>query len=238
MEKPEAVAHCSYMKHFLLYLAFFLSAIAYAVGAFQKDEVALVFSIHQNRQIYEASIYGEPPQFAIWLEDPSSGSVKTVFVTYRTGHGDFEGKASVPVALPAWVGVFRKETGRNDLPTPRAPVDMAVTGATEKAAEITKELAVSKGSVWNYYIEVNVAGDFNPQFPSYQDNGVADPDGNGQPSLIYMGTIMAVEGERSIPKLIGRTEQMYFSKEIDPDLSGIDTAKELFSKIEVKCLSR
>lgn len=226
------------MKRVFLYMAFFLSAIDYTAGAFQEDEVALVFSIHQNRQIYEASIYGEPPQFAIWLEEPSSGRVKTVFVTYRTGHGDFEGKASVPVALPAWIGAFRRESGRNDLPTPRMPVDMAVTGATEKAAAITKETPVPKGSVWNYYIEVNVAGDYNPQFPSYQDNGVADPDGNGQPSLIYMGTIKAVEGVRSIPQLIGRTEQMYFSKEIDPDLSGIDTAKELFSKIEVTCLSR
>ncbi len=222
----------------LLLGALLFSVTNYEAGGFQEDEVELVFSIHQNRQIYEASIYGEPPQFAIWLEDPSSGTIKTVFVTYRTGHGDFEGKASVPVALPAWIGAFRKETGRDNMPTPREPVAMAVTGATEKAPEITKETPVPEGSEWNYYIEVNVAGDYNPQFPSYQDNGVADPDGNGQPSLIYMGTIKAVEGERSAPQLIGRTEQMYFSKEINPDLTGIDTAKELFTKIEVNCLSR
>jgi hypothetical protein len=223
------------MKYLLLTLAFLVASPNRMKTLIFNDEVALVFSIHQNRHIYEASIYGEPPQFAIWLQDSHSGMVKTVFVTYRTGHGDFEGKSEVPVALPAWIGAFQKETGRSDLPTPRKPVDIAVTGATEKAPGISKRVLVPEGSTWNYYIEVNVAGDFNPAFPSYQDNGAFDPDGNGQPSLVYQGTIEAVQGNRSVPQLVGRTEQMYISTTINPDLSGVDTAKELFKKIEVSC---
>jgi len=223
------------MKYLLLTLAFLVVSKNPMKTQVSNDEVVLVFSIHQNRQIYEASIYGEPPQFAIWLQDPHSGTVKTVFVTYRTGHGDFEGKSEVPVALPAWISAFHKETGRSDLPTPRKPVDIAVSGATEKAADISKKVSVPEGSTWNYYIEVNVAGDFNPAFPSYQDNGALDPHGNGQPSLVYQGTIKAVQGQSSSPQLVGRTEQMYISKTISPDLSGVDTAKELFKKMEVSC---
>lgn len=226
------------MKYLVLALAFLIVVINQRETLFLNEEVALVFSIHQNKQIYESSIYGEPPQFAIWLKDPHSGMVKTVFVTYRTGHGDFEGKSEVPVALPAWIGAFQKETCRSDLPTPRNPVDIAVTGATEKAAEITKEVRVPEGTTWNFFIEVNVAGDFNPAFPSYQDNGALDPDGNGQPSLVYTGTIKAVKGEISTPELIGRTEQMYLSTEINPDLSGMDTAQELFKKIRVSCIGK
>ena len=188
--------------------------------------------------MYDRSIYGEPPQFAIWLEDPKTGMVKTVYVTYRTGHGDFEGKSAVPVALPAWIGYFRKETGRSDLPTPQKPVDMAVSGATPKLAEIVKEFTVPKGSDWNYYIEVNVAGDYTLDFPSYQSDGTPDPDGNGQPSIIYLGKISAIPHSSSSPALIGRTEQMFLSTEIIRDIRGIESAKQLFSNIEVTCQSQ
>jgi len=200
-----------------------------------SDEVNLVFSFTQNKAIYENSIYGEPPQFAIWLEDPLTNEVKTVFVTYRTGHGDFEGKSAVPVALPAWIGAFRSETGRNDLPTPQNPVDMAVSGATQKTAEISKRAIVPRRSTLIYYIEVNVAGDFNQNFPSYQPDGIPDPEGNGQPSIVYRGTITANPNAKSTPELIGRTEQMFLSTEIIQDLKGIESARQLFNNIEVTC---
>ena len=33
------------------------------------EKVRLVFNIHQEQDIYDESDYGEPPQFAIWIED-------------------------------------------------------------------------------------------------------------------------------------------------------------------------
>lgn len=225
------------MRCFLLYPIFLTVFTDASLTIPDPAEVKLVFSIYQDKSVYERSIYGEAPQFAIWLEDPTTGRIKTVFVTYRTGHGDFEGKSAVPVALPAWIGAFRNETGRTDLPTPQKPVDMAVSGATQKDAEIEKDFTVPKGSEWNYYLEVNVAGDYTPNFPSYQSDGTPDPDGNGQPSIIYRGKITAHSGSRSVPELVGRTEQMFFSTEIKMDIKDIGSAKQLFKKIEVTCIS-
>ena len=226
------------MRNLLLYIIFLALFADPNKKSSYPSEVKLVFSIHQDKSVYDRSIYGEPPQFAIWLEDPITGTIKTVYVTYRTGHGDFEGKSAVPVALPTWIGAFRKEKGRNDLPTPQNPVDMAVSGATQKVAELEKKAVVPKGSEWVYYVEVNVAGDYTLNFPSYQPDGTPDPDGNGQPSIIYRGKIAANPGSRSIPELIGRTEQMFLSTEINRDIQDIGSAKHLFSKIEVTCQSQ
>lgn len=205
----------------------------------QAAVVTLVFSIGQQQSVYEQSIFGEPPQFAIWLEDYETEEIQTVTVTKRTATGIFKGRAAVPVALPAWIGAFRAETGRNDFPSPRNPLNNvdSIATPTPKDAEFEVSIEVPKGSHWYYYVEVNVSGDYTQDFPAFLPDGSPDRYGNGQPSIIYKGEIRAKPGNHSIPQLIGRTEQMFFLTEIIPDLSGIDSARDLFSSIRVICKS-
>ncbi len=205
-----------------------------APGA-EDGDATLTLTIRQERAVYEASDWGEPPQWAVWLEDPQTGAVRTVCVTYRTATGDFAGKMECPVALPAWIAVFRAENDRDDLPAPGRPAAAVVTGATPQTAEFTRETAVPRGSTWRYYVEVNVSGDFNATFPAVLDDGTPDTQGNGQPSIIYRGTITADPGAQSTPELIGRTEQFFFSSTVNPDLTGIESARNLFSRITVTC---
>ncbi len=216
-------------------LALFITACSNS-NSTQSGKNTLLFTIQQEKDVYERSDYGEPPQFAIWLENKTTGAMQTVFVTHRTGTGDFEGKVECTVSLPAWIGVFRKETGRDDLPSIQKPVDMAITGATPKVPEFSAQVTVPAGSHWNYYFEVNVSGDYTPEFPALTPDGDMDSQGNGQPSIIYRGEITGTPGNKSTPKLFGRTEQLYLSTEINPDLTGIRNAKDVFSRIKVTCI--
>jgi len=195
----------------------------------------LVFSIDQKQEIYDQSDYGEPPQFAIWLENPENQTIKTVFVTHRTGTGEFDGKVECPVSLPIWIGIFRKETGRDDFPRPWKPFLDGVTGATPKVEDFNISVKVEKSVRWLYYIEMNVAGDYNKSFPSVLSDKRPDNYGNGQPSIVFKGNIFSKIGEISKPELIGRSDQHYFTTNINPNLEGIDTAKKVFSKITVSC---
>jgi len=201
-------------------------------------EVALVFHMRQSQAIYDQSSYGEPPQLAIWLEDRDNGSVRTVFVTRRTATGKYLGKVECPVSLPVWISIFRKETGREDFPTPKTPFFDAVTGATPQTAEITVTAPVDSGRSYTYYVEMNVAGDYNRAFPKMSAEKRIDKHGNGQPSLIYRGSIEARTGAVSKPELIGRSHQYYFTTEVLTDLDGIDSAKEVFTLLCVEVVKQ
>ena len=211
-----------------------MAACASPGGKQSGKDALLLFTIHQERDVYERSDYGEPPQFAIWIESIETGEIKTIFVTHRTATGDFEGKAECPVSLPAWIGAFRKETGRNDIPSIRKPVDV-ISGATPKVRKFSVQIVIPGGSRWYYFIEVNVSGDYTQDFPSVKADGTIDTQGNGQPSIIYKGEITGVPGNHSTPDLIGRTEQLYLSTNINNDLNGIVSAKVVFSDISVTC---
>jgi hypothetical protein len=199
-----------------------------------SETVALVFEIELNRRVYEDSAWGDPPQLAIWLVNETDGRVRTVAVTHRAGAGDWEGKVECGVALPYWVGFYNRETGTKGPPTWNQPAADAVTCATPRAM-LHATGRVRRGGRWEYYVEVNVSGDFSVQFPSLTDEGHSDRYGNGQPSLVYRGSIEAVEGAQSKPVLVGRTDQHEPMSELSEDLAEITTARELLKRIQVSC---
>ena len=94
---------------------------------------------------------------------------------------------------------------------------------------------MDRGSKWVCFVEVNLSGDFNGDFPFRDTNGMPDPEINGQPSLIYQGKIKAIPNQIGYLKLIGRTDQWVAVDHIIKDLSGITTAKNAITNLLVTC---
>jgi hypothetical protein len=197
--------------------------------------VSLAFQIKINQRVYQDSAWGEPPQMAIWLQNQEDNSIRTVMVTYRTAGCDWDGKVECSVALPYWVGFYNRQTGTTGPPTFEQPAPDAVTFATP-IAQFTTNALVSEGSRWLYFVEINVSGDFNVDFPSFSEEGYSDRYGNGQPSIVYKGDIVAVDGAISQPVLLGRTDQYEPVSEVIEDVNGITTAANLLDSITVNCL--
>lgn len=205
----------------------------------KTNTVLIDFEIRQDMDLIRLSLFGEPPQFAIWLEDAESGRLQTVFVTYRSGYGEWVGKVECPAALPRWFEVFKAETGSTELPNFDKPAADAVTGATPRVEQFKTSARLPYGSRLICWIEMNLAGDFNE---TYRPRDIAakkvDVHLSGQPPLIYRGEITTMPGEKMTPKLYG--ESILDSDggmKIQPVSNGVTTAKNIFKKIEVRIIS-
>lgn len=200
----------------------------------QTHAVDLTLQIALNKQLYQDSRYGNPPQLAIWLENQEDHSIRTVMVTYRMGACDWNGKVECGVALPYWVGFYNRQTGTTGPPTREHPAPDAITYATPKD-QLTIRTRVPENSRWSCFIEVNVSGDFNADFPALSGDGRKDRNGNGQPSVVYRGTIEAVGGAISRPAVLGHTDQYEPVAQLTESTEGITTALELLKTITVSC---
>ena len=201
--------------------------------------VLIEFEIRQDLDLIKHSLFGEPPQFAIWLEDAVSGLLQTVFVTYRSGYGEWVGKVECPAALPRWFEVFKAETGSTELPNFDRHAPDAVTGATPRVEEFKTTARVPYESKRICWIEMNLSGDFNE---TYRDHDIeqkkVDVYFSGQPALVYRGRIIAVAGEEVRPVLYGQSIPTSEGVAvIQPVSKGVTTAKDIFKIIEVRVIS-
>ena len=192
--------------------------------------LTLQFKMSINRNVYIYTNYGEPPQIAIWLENPDTSFYRTVWVTHRSGKNDWSGKVECKVALPYWD--YRRQMGQK-AHSPLKVLD-GLTGATPKKGELLTRITVPVNTLWRYYIEVNASGDYSENFPYWSDQGLPDSEGNGQPSIIYSGLIVAQNGKTSVPELIGRTDQWSDLSTIYTDIEKITSAKRLVENMIVE----
>lgn len=201
-------------------------------GTWGKKDIE--FRIHINEQLVLESAFGESPTFSIWLEDPSTGSKQTVFVTRRAAVGDWEGKAEVPVALPQWFEVYKIENETKNLPNFEKPASLAVTGATPKPGYFITRARVNPGSKWICWIEVNLSGDYNEYYQEYnQVTKIEDKYGTGQPALLYRAKFEAVEGAVITPDIFGMCVPGSPDGNLIQPLKGITTATQIFDEISI-----
>lgn len=194
----------------------------------QQAYVTLQVDIEQNQEAIYLSTFAEPPQFAIWVEGVESGDLHTVFVTHRSGIGDWEGKPDVPVAIPYWKSLFGKRSGLD-----------GVTGATPKSASFTIEGKVPAGQHYYCWIEMNLAGDFNETFPQFNEKElVEDEFFCGQPALLYKAELESVVGTEVVPELVGQSVWLDGKQEIMPVSAGVTTAKHIFEQIKISIVDK
>lgn len=192
--------------------------------------------IRQNMDIIHISTFGEPPQFAIWLENMETRDLKTVFVTHRVAVGDWEGKADVPVALPQWSKLFL-DNDESDGSGSAERSDLVITGATPKEDYFSVRAEVRPGSEWICWIEMNLAGDFNEAFPEYDiETFYVDEYSRGQPSLLYRAEIKAVENMIFTPVLEAQSVLKNGKVIIEPVSEGVTTAKYVFDTIQISII--
>ena len=201
--------------------------------------VVVQIDIRQNMELIEVTGYGKGPQLAIWIEDIETGSERTVFVTRRSGTGDWVGKAECPAALPIWFKVWQSEAGGDHLPRLKKGAADAVTGATATGEQFRWSFEVERGRRFICWIEVNQSADFNAAFQEYDESsGRIDTHKSGQPSLLYRVEVLAKAGEIAQPEIYGYAAFNAPTEEINRDLSGITTAKEILKSIEIRVLRR
>lgn len=195
-------------------------------------------NIHQNKELIYLSTFAEPPQFAVWLEDPQTHRRINVFVTHRAGVGDWEGKADVPVALPRWFELF-KVNGSDQDPSSKKEDDLvsAITGATPKEDYFSVRAEVKPGSQWICWVEMNLAGDYNDAYPAQDvESREVDEFSNGQPALLFRSEIVATEGETFEFSLAGESLWKDGETSIEPVSEGITTAREVFDKMNIEVI--
>ena len=208
-----------------------------------RGRTLIQVDIHQNKKLIHLSTFAEPPQFAIWLENPVTKELKSIFVTHRVAVGDWEGKANVPVALPQWFRLFRGNsnssgpagsarssgTGKND--------DVVISGATPKDDYFSIRVEVKPESEWICWIEMNLAGDFNEAFPEFDSETLTEDEfSNGQPALLFRSEVKAIENERFTPVLTSQTIWDDGFVSVEPVSSSITTAREVFDTITVSVI--
>jgi hypothetical protein len=223
MNKKIFILHC-------ISIFFITAMLAVTYFYFRNQGKALIeFDIHINKQAIYLSTYSEPPQFAIWLENPATGAKKQIFVTNRVGVGDWEGKADVPSAIPHWVKVFRngKIAAQSE--------DVAISGATPKDEYFRIDAEVKTGSEWTVWIEMNLAGDYNEFYPQFnRTTHEEDEFACGQPALLYRADIKASKGAEFTPELTAMSIWENGENRLAPVDSTITSAHTVFDEINIK----
>jgi hypothetical protein len=205
-----------------------LIVLTSAVLVFETFGRTLIqFDIHQNEELIYLSDFSEPPQFAIWMQNTKTNKLKTVFVTSRVSKGDWEGKANVPVALPRWFDLFKGENRAYD------HVDndefSAVTGATPRADYFSIRVEVPPGSSWICWIEMNLAGDFNDDYPEFDIETLREDEFScGQPALLFKAEIVAEAGRKAVPVLDSQSVWDNGVNIVEPVGEGVTTARNVF----------
>jgi len=149
-----------------------------------------------------------------------------------TGSGSWIGKVESTTSLPHWTSRYMLETGADQPPGFLHPVPDGISAATPLySARLVTTAPEMPG--WQVFVEVNASGDYTPAFPVKDLQGVPDPEGNGQPSLVYCCEEDPAAADWEC-RLVGRTQQNSGDPALVDELGTITTAKKLIKSIHIQ----
>jgi len=198
-------------------------------GAVDTAKPYIKIDLTFNPDTYPWLMGKKYPTFAVWIEEKKSGYVHTIFVTGKAGKNKWMMADERPSSAPVWMGIRKKAASTMEIDS--------VTGATPGGDGFTIYWQVPENlanrSV-DIFLEGNVSFDYNAHYR--KDAGKSDTgysDVNGQPSLVWKGTINTGGGNsETVPVIIGHGSVLGTDSVIDSDLSRITSAKNIFSYIK------
>lgn len=186
----------------------------------------LVIALAFNTESYPWLLGTKYPQMAVWVA-ADSRRTETVFVTRGAGKDQWMFADERPGALPVWSGIRAEKQG---------PAIDAVSGATPGGSVHTIRWKIPKtyeDKSLTVFIEANVSFDYN-DFYSKDEESPGFSDVNGQPSVVWQATLPVDGNPRQLtPEIIGHGHVLGKNSAIDPDMSKITTAAELFDYMEI-----
>lgn len=175
------------------------------------------------------------PQIAVWTEDTQGNYIQTLYVTRKFAKQDWgpapHNKDSCfrTSSLPYWLNKYVK--AGNAAPTTNKPLPDGITSATPPGCFDLKTTITASPFPVVVKVEVNSAFDHDSAYNSRRKASKI----NGQPAVVY--TARTDRDPRLYPvvqmDLAGHSGEESGDPALYHDLSGLTTAKEIFSCINL-----
>jgi hypothetical protein len=206
--------------------------------AFDTNQSHLEITLSFNPDLYQKPAFFLPkayPSFAIWIADPATEDLETIYVTGKAGQNKWVAADERPESVPVWFGQ-RKKAGAGAA----SDVD-TMTGATPSGENTVIYWPVPaswQGRQAHVYIEANISFDYNDHFTDKK--GTSGYSGvNGQPSVVWLAKLDISAGDQLDvgPEIVGHGHVSGADHLIDPDMSRLTTATRIFQYIGINYYS-
>ena len=182
-----------------------------------------------------------PPQIAIWMEDPEGNYLSTIYATHKIATQSWQaaGGNRRKEALPHWC--YSRGIQYPDglyLPTKKEPLTDGVTGATPQGSFDLKLTPANELKRFIVKIEINHSTDWNDAYPKSarkeDANYSGGKEGSGQPAIVYAAEVDLTTGQKEFAAaLIGHSSPDGSNGDLTADTSTLTTALEIIKKIVI-----
>jgi hypothetical protein len=179
-----------------------------------------------------------PPQIAIWIEEPNGDYITTVYVSHKAATGSWQGSSGNrrKESLPVWSHArgVRYSDGLF-LPTKKEPLTDGISGATPHGSFDVKLRSVENLRQFVVKIEVNHSTDWNDNYPQKAKEEDENYSGDsGQPAVVYAAMIDLDSNQKKYTAtLIGHSNPDGSNGEIHANTSSLTSALNIIKEITI-----